>query len=56
MKKNHAFVEMIKNNIGILAGLLILCIALSLLTDKFATTTNFFNIVKQITINLYLAC
>lgn len=47
---------MIKNNIGILAGLLILCIGLSILTDKFATTTNFFNIVKQITINLYLAC
>lgn len=56
MKKNHAFIDMIKNNIGILAGLLILCVGLSLLTDKFATTTNFFNIVKQITINLYLAC
>lgn len=56
MKKNYAFAEMIKNNIGILAGLLILCVGLSLLTDKFATTTNFFNIVKQITINLYLAC
>ena len=56
MKKNNAFVQMIKNNIGILAGLVILCIGLSLLTDKFATATNFFNIVKQITINLYLAC
>lgn len=56
MKRNNAFVQMIKNNIGILAGLLILCVGLSFLTDKFATPTNFFNIVKQITINLYLAC
>ncbi|MGN1140222.1 MAG: ABC transporter permease [Oliverpabstia sp.] len=56
MKKNNAVIQMIKNNIGILAGLLILCIGLSIMTDKFATTTNFFNIVKQITINLYLAC
>lgn len=46
---------MIKNNISILAALLILCIGLSIATDKFATLTNFFNIVKQITINLYLA-
>ncbi len=47
---------MFKNNIGILSGLAILCIGLSFMTDKFATVTNFFNIIKQITINLYLAC
>lgn len=56
MKKNNSFIKMIKDNIGILVGLLILCVGLSILTDKFATVTNFFNIVKQITINLYLAC
>ncbi len=56
MKKSNSVLDMIRNNIGILSGLLILCIALSFMTDKFATVTNFFNIIKQITINLYLAC
>lgn len=56
MKKSNTLVEIIKNNIGILAGLLILCVGLTIMTDKFATVTNFFNIVMQITINLYLAC
>lgn len=56
MKKSNPLVDMIKNNLGILSGLAILCIGLSFMTDKFATVTNFFNIIKQITINLYLAC
>ncbi len=56
MKKSNSVLDMIRNNIGILSGLLILCVGLSFMTDKFATVTNFFNIIKQITINLYLAC
>lgn len=52
----QSFVRMIKANFGILAGLLILCVGLSFMTDSFATVTNFFNVVRQITINLYLAC
>jgi len=50
-----SFVTTIKSNLGILIGLAVLCIALTILTDRFATSTNFFNIVRQITINLYLA-
>ena len=46
----------VKMNFGILMGLVILCLDLTVLTDKFATVTNFFNVVRQITINLYLAC
>ncbi|MGP8311856.1 ABC transporter permease [Enterocloster aldenensis] len=46
----------VKMNFGILMGLAILCLGLTVLTDKFATVTNFFNVVRQITINLYLAC
>lgn len=37
-------------------GLVLLCAVLTILTDKFATVTNFFNVIRQITINLYLAC
>lgn len=47
---------MLKENIGIIIALFVLCVGLSIATDKFATVTNFFNIIKQITINLYLAC
>ena len=43
----------VKMNFGILMGLVILCLGLTVLTDKFATVTNFFNVVRQITINLY---
>lgn len=56
----NRFGEAIKNtvkmNFGILMGLVILCVGLTVLTDKFATVTNFFNVARQITINLYLAC
>ena len=41
---------------GILAGLVILCVVLSFTTSSFATVTNLFNVVRQITINLFLAC
>lgn len=54
LKKSMA--NTIKMNFGILVGLGILCVGLTVMTDKFATVTNFFNIVRQITINLYLAC
>lgn len=56
MKKNNPVILMLKENIGIIVALFVLCIGLSIATDKFATVTNFFNIIKQITINLYLAC
>lgn len=54
--KRNSFVNIIKSNLGILIGLLVLCVGLTFLTDKFATVTNFFNVARQITINLYLAC
>lgn len=46
----------IRECLGILIGLVIMCIALSFLTDSFATSANFFNVVRQITINIFLAC
>lgn len=53
---NSSFVQIIKSNLGILIGLVILCIVLSVTTSSFATVTNLFNVVRQITINLFLAC
>ena len=54
--KNLSVIQTIKSNMGILAGLVILCVVLSFTTSSFATVTNLFNVVRQITINLFLAC
>lgn len=54
-KFGYSFVNIIKSNFGILMGLILLSVVLTLLTDKFATSTNLFNVIRQITINLYLA-
>lgn len=54
--KELGMIQMFKSHMGILAGLLILCAVLSVMTTSFATVTNFFNVVRQVTINLFLAC
>ena len=54
--KESGMIQMFKSHMGILAGLLILCAVLSVMTTSFATVTNFFNGVRQVTINLFLAC
>lgn len=55
-KLKKSVTNTIKMNFGILMGLVILCTGLTIMTDKFATVTNLFNVIRQITINLYLAC
>ena len=48
-----------KNNTGIIVAFLILCIFLSVnpaTKDSFFTTKNLFNVLRQISTNLYLAC
>ena len=46
----------VKDCLGILIGLGIMCILLMCMTDKFLTSSNLFNIIRQITINIFLAC
>lgn len=58
-KRKHfgtSLLNMLKANLGILVGLVILCVFLSFKTTTFATLDNFFNVVRQVNINLYLAC
>lgn len=50
------FVNIIRKNFGILIGLFLLSLALSVSTDSFATITNMTNIIRQVTINLFLSC
>lgn len=48
-------IQFLRNNAGILMGLLGMCIALSLLTPSFLTKENIFNILRQVTTNANLA-
>lgn len=46
----------LKTNGGIIIGLIIICIILGIMMDSFLTVRNFTNIMRQISINVILAC
>ncbi|MEM1484031.1 ABC transporter permease [Oscillospiraceae bacterium PP1C4] len=48
--------KFLKENMGILIALMIICIALSFLSDVFITQKNILNVLRQMSTNLYLAC
>ncbi|MFC2615642.1 MAG: ABC transporter permease [Treponema sp.] len=53
--KNRGMFATLKNNAGILVVLLFLCILLTFLTDKFFTANNILSVLRQISINMYIA-
>ncbi len=58
-KKNGFFTNLwndIKPHIGILGALIVLCIILTIITDAFMTPRNLFNVLRQISVNVFLAC
>jgi ribose transport system permease protein len=54
--KENVVVKIIRGNLGILIGLIIMCVGLSFISDSFATSTNIFNVMRQIAVNVFLAC
>ncbi len=53
------FIQFLKENIGIIIALVVLCIFLSvnpITRDSFLTQKNVFNVLRQISSNLFLAC
>jgi ribose transport system permease protein len=46
----------LKDNLGLLIGFLIMCLVLSFSSDAFLTTRNLYNVMRQITVNVFLAC
>ncbi len=48
--------DVIKRNGGIIIGLLVICIILTIMSDSFLKLQNFSNIMRQITVNVILAC
>lgn len=58
-KKNNILVNLwndIKPHMGVLGALIVLCVALTIITDAFATPRNLFNVLRQISVNVFLAC
>ncbi|MDR1700456.1 MAG: ABC transporter permease, partial [Lachnoclostridium sp.] len=53
---DNGLVRLIRGNLGILIGFALMCIFLSLYTDSFATSRNIFNVMRQISTNIFLAC
>ncbi len=52
---NNPVVNMFRNNIGIVVVLFIMCIIISIATDKFLTAANIVSVLRQISINTYIA-
>lgn len=53
---NSRAIAALKKILGILIAFIALFIILSLSTDSFLTSQNLFNVIRQITVNLFLTC
>ena len=60
MKKNMLrripFAQFVRENMGILIGLLLLCIILAIQSPVFLSKNNILNVLRQVATNLYIAC
>jgi ribose transport system permease protein len=45
-----------RENLGIIVGLLAICVILTAMTPSFLTKTNILNVLRQVSMNLYVAC
>ncbi|MFV0528011.1 MAG: ABC transporter permease [Lachnospiraceae bacterium] len=52
---DNPIVNGLKNNMGIIAVLIIMCVIVSFATDKFLTSNNMISVLRQISINTYIA-
>ena len=43
---SNEMIQMVKGNLGILIGFAIMCIALTVITDSFATSTSIFKVMR----------
>jgi len=55
MSMIYGIKSFIRANIGILAGLVVLCVVIAVLNPNFLTTNNLLNVLRQTSTNLYLA-
>lgn len=50
-----SIIQFLRENIGIIIGLIVLCIVTSIVNSNFLTTNNILNVLRQSSTNLYLA-
>ncbi len=55
LKMGNAVLQYLKENKGILIGLVVLCIFISIMNPDFLTTNNLMNVLRQTSTNMYLA-
>ncbi|SHM56963.1 ABC transporter permease [Gracilibacillus kekensis] len=55
IKLTNAFLQYLRENRGILIGLVVLCIIISLMNPDFLSTNNIMNVLRQTSTNMYLA-
>lgn len=55
LKIGNAITTYVKENMGILIGLLVLCIIISVINPEFLSTNNLMNVLRQTSTNMYLA-
>ncbi|MCI8551008.1 MAG: ABC transporter permease [Lachnospiraceae bacterium] len=48
VKRRHGFQEFLKDNLGILVGLFVICVAIAVIQPNFIATKNIFNILRSI--------
>lgn len=53
--KDNLFTGIFRGNIGIIGVLVIICIVVAIATDKFLTAKNIISVLRQISINAYIA-
>lgn len=54
--KNNNIWNAVKANMGIIIALIVIVLLLSIFTDVFLTANNLYNVLRQITINVFLSC
>lgn len=52
----HTLASGIRDKLGILIGLAVLCILLAIFTDSFMASRNILNVLRQMSTNVFLAC
>jgi len=53
---NNFFIQFVRENMGILIGLVLLCAILSIQSHVFLSKNNMLNVLRQVATNLYIAC
>ncbi|NCB02873.1 MAG: ABC transporter permease, partial [Spirochaetia bacterium] len=54
--KNNIAYNFVRENLGILIGLLVLCTILTIFSPVFLSKNNILNVLRQVATNLYIAC